>query len=149
MIRRRVAASTEQGRALRFLASGAFNTLLTYALYLVALRFMRPGLAYTLVYVIGIALAYVLNRGFVFRSHAGWRSAAAMPAIYLLQYLLSLGVITLWVWLELPAGLAPLPAIVLCMPVTYLLTRASFTRWKKNSLRWRTTDSQRDCVRRP
>ena len=128
MSRSRVPAAAEQGRILRFLASGAFNTLLTYALYLLALRFMAPGLAYTLVYMLGIALAYVLNRGFVFRGHAGWRSALAMPAIYLVQYLLSLGVISLWVWMGLPAGLAPLPAIALCMPVTYVLTKRSFVR---------------------
>lgn len=122
------ASSGEPARALRFLASGAFNTLLTYLLYLGALAFMSPGVAYTLVYALGIALAYALNRAFVFRSHAGWRSAVAMPLIYLLQYLLSLGIITVWVRLGLPAALAPLPAIALSMPVTYLLTRASFVR---------------------
>lgn len=120
--------SVEQGRVVRFLASGAFNTMLTYGLYLIALRFTSPGIAYTLVYAVGIALAYALNRSFVFRSHAGWRSALAMPLIYLLQFLLSLGVVTLWVRLGLPATLAPLPAIVLCMPLTYLLSRASFVR---------------------
>lgn len=128
MSRHETGATAERGRALRFLASGIVNTLVTYALYLVMLRFMSPRLAYTLVYVVGIALAYTLNRGFVFRTHAGWRSALAMPMIYLLQYLVSLAVISLWVWLGLPPGLAPLPAIILSMPITYLLTRTSFVR---------------------
>ena len=124
----RGAGAVEQGRIVRFLASGAFNTLLTYGLYLVALRFTSPGVAYTLVYALGIALAYALNRAFVFRAHTGWRSALAMPLIYLVQYVLSLAIVTLWVRLGLSATLAPLPAIVLCMPVTYLLSRVSFVR---------------------
>lgn len=118
----------EVGRVMRFLASGAFNTVLTYTLYLLALRFWSPQVAYTLVYLIGIGLAYVLNRRFVFRSHAGWRSALAMPLIYLVQYAMSLAVVSLWVWAGLPAFLAPLPAIVLCLPLVYMLSRASFMR---------------------
>ena len=113
---------------LRFLASGAFNTALTYVLYLLALRYLSPQMAYTVVYVLGIGLAYVLNRNFVFRAHAGWRSVVAMPLIYLLQYGLSLLIVTLWVRAGLPAYLAPLPAIIVCMPIVYLLTRLSFLK---------------------
>lgn len=120
--------SGEPGRVLRFLMSGAFNTAVTYALYLVALRYWEPKTAYTLVYAAGICLAYVLNRAFVFRGHAGWRSVAATPLIYLVQYLFSLAVIQVWVMAGLPAWLAPLPAILLSIPLTYFLTRLSFMR---------------------
>ena len=118
----------ESGRVVRFLLSGAFNTALTYGLYLLALRFWQPAVAYTLVYAIGICLAYLLNRMFVFRAHAGWRSVAATPLIYLVQYLFSLAVIQLWTLAGFPPSLAPLPAILLSIPLTYLLTRRSFSR---------------------
>ena len=120
--------SGEPGRVLRFLVSGAFNTGVTYALYLGALRYWQPTVAYTIVYAAGICLAYVLNRKFVFREHAGWRSVAATPLIYLVQYLFSLAVIQVWLMAGLPAWLAPLPAILLSIPLTYVLTRLSFTR---------------------
>jgi putative flippase GtrA len=120
----------ETGRVMRFFASGAFNTAITYTLYLFALRFWSPQVAYTLVYLVGIALAYALNRSFVFRSHAGWRSALAMPLIYLVQYGVSLAIVSLWVWVGLPAFLAPLPAIVLCLPLVYFMSRFSFMRTK-------------------
>jgi putative flippase GtrA len=118
----------EPGRVLRFLLSGAFNTAVTYAGYLVALRYFDPRVAFTLVYAAGIALAYFLNRVFVFRAHAGWRSVAAMPLIYLLQYLFSLAVVHFCITLGAPAWLAPLPAIALSVPLVYLLTRYSFSR---------------------
>lgn len=118
----------ERGRVLRFFVSGAVNTVATYLLYLVALAYLSPHVAFTLVYAAGIVLAYALNRKFVFRSHAGWKSALATPLIYFLQYLVSMGVISLWVGMGWRAELAPLPAIALSLPLTYLLTRFTFLR---------------------
>lgn len=113
----------------RFLVSGAFNTLLTYALYLLLLAPLGHRWAYTAVFAAGIALAYGLNRVFVFRAHAGWRSALAMPLIYGLQYALGLAVVALWVeWLGWPAVVAPLAAIALTLPVTYGLSRLAFLK---------------------
>lgn len=118
--------SSELGRLGRFLVSGAFNTALTYGLYLLLLRFWPPTLAYTVMYASGIVLAYVLNRSFVFRSHAGWRSAIATPLIYLVQYLVSIVLVKAWVAAGLPAYLAPVPAILVSLPLTFVLTRMSF-----------------------
>ena len=114
------------GRAVRFVLSGAFNTALTYALYLVALRYWEPQVAFTFVYAAGIALAYLLNRLFVFRAHRGWRSVAATPLIYLVQYLFSLAVLQAGLALGIPDWLAPLPAVFLSIPLTYFLARRSF-----------------------
>ncbi|HDS1791524.1 GtrA-like protein [compost metagenome] len=113
----------------RFLMSGGFNTALTYGMYLGLLTFLSYQLSYTLSYVAGIVLAYLLNRFFVFKSHQGVKSAVMLPLIYLVQYLLS--VLILWVWVErfqLDSRLAPLVAIVLTLPVTFLLSRFAFKK---------------------
>ncbi|CAM3031359.1 GtrA family protein [Pseudomonas floridensis] len=112
----------------RFLMSGGFNTALTYGIYLVLLTFLSYTVSYTISYVTGIALAYVLNRFFVFKSHQGLRSVIMLPLIYLIQYGLSL--VILWCWvekLELDARLAPLVAIALTLPVTFLLSKLAFS----------------------
>lgn len=118
----------ERGRVLRFLASGAFNTLLTYGLYLLLLRPLGANWSYTAAYVVGILLAYLLNRVFVFRAHAGWKSVAATFLIYIVQYGLSMTVVNLWGHAGLPAELAPLPVIAMSLPLTYVLSRLSFLR---------------------
>ncbi|HEY1230425.1 MAG TPA: GtrA family protein [Ramlibacter sp.] len=118
----------ERGRIVRFLASGAVNTLLTYVLYLFLLPWLGAVWSYTLAYVAGIVLAYVLNRAFVFRAHAGWKSVAAMPLIYMAQYGMSIAVVSLSVRAGLRPEYAPLPAIALSLPVTYLLSRLAFRR---------------------
>lgn len=113
----------------RFLMSGGFNTALTYGMYLVFLTFLPYQPSYTLSYIAGIVLAYVLNRFFVFKSHQGVKSAVLMPLIYLTQYLLSL--IVLWFWvdqLELDSRLGPLTAIILTLPLTFLLSKFAFKK---------------------
>lgn len=72
-------------------------------------------------------LAYGLNRFFVFRAHRGARSVIFLPFVYLLQY--GLGMLVLYVWIEvlgLSEKLAPLVAIILTIPSTYLLSRVIF-----------------------
>jgi putative flippase GtrA len=111
----------------RFLISGGFNTAVTYAVYLILLGFMGYKMAYTMAYLLGIALAFVINRLFVFKTHRGWRSLALFPFVYLAQYLVSMAAI--WVWVELlhlPKQLAPLIAIVITIPLTFVLSRMVF-----------------------
>jgi putative flippase GtrA len=112
---------------LRFLISGGVNTGATYAVYLSLLGMAGYKVAYTIAYVFGIVLAFVINRLFVFRTHRGWRSIVLFPFIYLAQYLVSMAVV--WVWVErlgLPAALAPLIAIAITLPLTFVLSRYVF-----------------------
>ena len=122
-MRRAVQAST----FLRFLISGGANTAATYAVYLAMLLVVGYKTAYTIAYVFGILLAFVVNRLFVFQTHRGWQSAALFPLVYLAQYVVSLAV--LWAWVEklrLPEELAPLVAIIITIPLTYVLSRWVF-----------------------
>ncbi|MEC3888282.1 GtrA family protein [Xanthomonas campestris] len=118
---------------IRFLASGGFNTAATYALYLALLHVTEYRAAYTISYTAGIILAFLLNRFFVFRQHRGWRSLVLFPFVYLAQYLVSLGIATVWVeQLRQAAQLAPLVAIVVTVPLTYLLSRTVFGQKNQN-----------------
>lgn len=84
--------------------------------------------AYSLSYMAGIALAYGLNRYFVFKAKGSLATMAKFPAVYLLQYLLGLGVVSLWGdVLQWPKELAPLAAVVVTIPVTFLLSKRLFT----------------------
>lgn len=113
----------------RFLLSGAFNTAVTYALYLVLLRIAPYRVSYTISYVAGIVLAYELNRAFVFRTGRSVRSALATPLIYLLQYLLGLAIVTVSISrFEIEPRFAPLLSVAITVPVTFVLVRYAFRR---------------------
>lgn len=115
----------------RFLLSGAFNTTATYLLYLALLRFMPYRLSYTISFICGIVIAYILNLSFVFRARGGMKTIALFPLVYLAQYLAGLGVVSLWVeLLDWQASLAPIAAIIVTIPLTFVLSRLVFDRKK-------------------
>jgi putative flippase GtrA len=115
-------------RPVRFLLAGAVNTVVTFLLYLALLGVVAYPVAYSAAFGTGIVIAYVLNRGFVFRSAGSLRAMLLFPLVYVLQYLLGLAVVVIWVdVLALPEALASLAAVVVTIPVTYALSRLIFT----------------------
>jgi putative flippase GtrA len=117
-----------KGSVPRFLVAGVFNTALTYALYVLLLKIVTYRVAFTLAYVAGILVSYALSARFVFRRQASWRSFLRFPFVYLVQYLAGLGLVSLLVeWLAVAAWLAPLVALLVTIPLTYVLSRAVFS----------------------
>jgi len=118
-----------ESAALRFLLAGGLNTLATYALYLALLAPLGYRVSYAIAFVAGIVLAYFFNRLFVFKEHRGVRSLAMLPLVYLAQYGLGAGIVHVWVEvLGQAKELAPLLAIIITIPVTFLLSKLAFVR---------------------
>lgn len=110
--------------SVRFLIAGGLNSLATYLLYLALLLAVPYAWAYSLSYGAGIVLSFVLSSIFVFRVPLRWRKLLPYPSVYLVQYLLGLGVIYAGVellgWDE---RLMPVAALAVTVPVSYVLTR--------------------------
>lgn len=118
----------------RFLISGGLNTGATYVCYLLLLRAVDYKVAYTIAYVLGVALSFIVSRLFVFQAHRGWLSLAMFPLVYITQYLI--GLLIVWAWiakLSLPASIAPIVSIVAQIPLTFFMTRFVFGRDGKSS----------------
>ena|SRR5437764_14937366 len=109
---------------MRFLAAGAINTVASYVVFLLLLQFIPYLAAYTIAYVAGIMLSYFLLTSFVFRTQRRLVSAVRFPAVYIAQYLVGSGLIVVLVeaW-GVRASLAAIVAIVVSIPVTFLLSR--------------------------
>ncbi|MFC5500501.1 GtrA family protein [Caenimonas terrae] len=121
-------SSLSVASAARFLASGGFNTLVTYAAYLVLLHWLPYQASYSIAFASGIGLAYVLNRYYVFRRTGGSLGPVYVAMIYTGQYLLGMAIVSAWVkWLDGPPRLAPLVAIAISLPLTYLSNARVFT----------------------
>jgi putative flippase GtrA len=112
-------------QAVRFIAAGAINTAVTYAIYLALLPMLDYTVAYTVAYIAGIAIAYVLSTSFVFRVTRTVATMAAFPIVYAVQYLLGALVLNMAVrWLDVSRQFALLASIAVTVPVTFLLSRA-------------------------
>lgn len=112
----------------RFLLSGGFNTAVTYLLYILLLFILPYKISYTIAFVTGIALAYILNCWFVFRTTVNQHTLLWFPIIYLIQYLIGIAMVALWVdilnWTPL---IAPIAAISVTVPLMFILTQWLFT----------------------
>lgn len=109
---------------LRFLIGGALNTALTWSLYLALLHWLPYLWAYTGSYVAGIVLSLVVNARFVFGTRVTLRTVVLYPGVYLVQYAVGVVVVAAAVrWCGIPEAYAPIAAVVVTVPVTFLLSR--------------------------
>ena len=112
---------------LKFIASGAFNTLVTYLAYLALLPLLSYRWSYTVSYAMGIVLAYLLYRYFVFGRTGGRYGPVWVALIYLGQYLLGLALVSFWVeGLGAAATWAPIFSVAILVPLSYALNRWVF-----------------------
>lgn len=113
----------------RYLMTGIVNTGFTYAVLLLALRWIDYLAAYTIAYASGIAIGYWLQSQFVFRVPFDWRTAARFPLICVMQYLF--GTVLLWILvdsLRLRPAFAALIVVIANIPVGFLLSRLLLTQ---------------------
>lgn len=116
------------GEALRFILVGAFATALHYGLYLLLRSVMPLNLAYTIGYVASFAANFFLTAYFTFRSAPSWRKLAGMGGAHGVNYGLHIALLNLFLWLGVPAALAPVPVFAIAIPVNFLLVRFVFKR---------------------
>jgi putative flippase GtrA len=103
---------------------GGINTVLTYGLYLLLDLAFSYRIAFTASYVIGIVFAYFFNALVVFKSGLSFKKFLQFPLVYVVQYLLSIGLLEVMVQrLTVNTTIAPIFVFVIVTPLTYLLSR--------------------------
>ena len=103
---------------------GGANTALTYGLYLLFNLVLQYQIAFTASFVIGIIFAYFYNSMVVFKTPFSMKKFVQFPVVYLVQYLLSIGLLSVFVQtLGVSEKLAPIFVLIIVTPVTYLLSK--------------------------
>ena len=101
------------------------TTVFSYAIYIFLLLMLPYMPAYVISYATGIVFSYFINTHFVFRQRFSWKSFFQFPLVYAAQLVINLFVLWLAVdRFDMKQELAPLIAIVISIPVTYLMSRA-------------------------
>lgn len=116
------------GQLVRYVLAGGVNTVVTYVVYLALLQVLDYRWAYVLAFALGIGISFVLLRHLVFARPGRPFSLAYVAGTHGLQLALGLIVVEAWVaWFKLPAWLAPLAAVAVCLPVMFVLQRWIFS----------------------
>lgn len=119
--------SSNWSKYLKFLAVGIANTLLTWFLYILLLKILPYHISYTFSYVVGICIAYVSYRFFVFKRVAINNGLAWVSLIYIIQYFLGIFIVVSWT--EKIGGmveLAPIVSLLITYPLVYIATNVIF-----------------------
>jgi putative flippase GtrA len=119
----------------RFVVGGAVNTAITYIAYLALEVHMAPSIAYSIIYVLGIALSYAINTYFVFRTKSSTRSGLQYPFVYGAQYLFGLALLSLLTRYGIDSRIAMIVVIAASVPLTFLLTRIVLKGTSRRSFR--------------
>lgn len=116
-------------RVARFGLGGILNSAITYLVFLGLLELAPYQAAYTLAFSLGIALSYLINTTMVFNVESRWKSFVYYAALYVVQYLLGLALVTSLVELaDIRPAVASLLALVVLVPTNYLWIRHLLTR---------------------
>ena len=123
---------SEQGRSLRssswrFLLAGGLNTLITGVLLSLLARVVDPRLAYSIVFVLGVAMSVALAGGFVFGVRMTQKLATHYVAMYLAVYLIGLMAVAIAFQAGMPREFSGL-VVVVTAPLTFVGGRLILTR---------------------
>jgi len=112
----------------RFVMVGIFATALHYGVYFVLQRVINANIAYTLGYALSFIANFYLTAYFTFGRKPSWGKAFGFGGAHLCNYLLHIALLNLFLWMELPKPLAPVPVFAVAIPVNFLLVRFVFKR---------------------
>ena len=117
-------------RIFRFGITGTVSSLVHYGVYCLALSCCVPTIAYSLGYLVGLAVNYILTTYFTFRQHASRKNAAGFVSSHALNYLLEIALLNFFLWAGTSQWLAPILVMVIVVPVNFLILRFVYL-WKR------------------
>jgi len=117
---------------IRFLMVGSLNTAVGFAVYFIANIFLPYTWAYTLAYLTGLIVSYVLNAGWVFKTEMHWKTMLVFPLVYVVQYLVNLFLLKALVEiLHIDETVSFFIVVLVTIPLTFVLSKTVF-KWLGN-----------------
>ncbi|MCY4047888.1 MAG: GtrA family protein [Candidatus Dadabacteria bacterium] len=121
-----------KGEFIRFLMVGGAKTVLTYGIYLVLLYFINPYWAYIASFVASVYPSYLLNVKFTFRAEHSSEKLVSYPLVFVVQMLAGLAALHISLQAGASDKLAPIFAIMVGIPVGFLMARWVIGEGKEN-----------------
>lgn len=123
--------SEKFGEIVRFGIVGVLATAIHYAIYYLLLQTgVKVGIAFTIGYAISWLSNFWLSAHFTFRKKATTKKGVGFALSHFVNYLLQIICLEFFIWLGVPAALAPIPVYCVCIPVNFLLVRFVFNSKK-------------------
>lgn len=112
----------------RFLLVGTIATVIHYGIYLLLKQWINVSVAYTLGYVLSFVVNFWLSNVFTFRTKPSTKKGIGFALSHLINYGLHIGLLNVFLWVGIPADLAPIPVYIIVVPVNYTLVRTALKK---------------------
>lgn len=135
-LKKKINGGSRKSEILRFAMVGGFATVLQYGIYIVFVACLGvPAVVSTIIsYAISFVFNFLLSTFFTFHTHPNAKKGVGFALSHLINMGLQVGLVAIFKGLVGP-DLALLPALVICVPVNYLLVRFSLTSRRFESRR--------------
>lgn len=107
----------------RFAIVGLVATVVLYATYWLSLKILQPSLAYSMAYLCAFIVNYLLTTSFTFKVNKSVKNGVGFVISNVINYLVSMALLNLFLWLGLSNELAPIPTILLATISNFLIVR--------------------------
>ena len=114
--------------AVRFGIVGLIAFVIHYAIYWLLMHWINVNVAYTIGYALSFVCNFFMTSYFTFKSEATVKRGMGFCVAHLTNYLLSIGLFNILLWLGVKAELAPIPVLMIAAPVNFLLIRFVFKK---------------------
>ena len=111
---------------LRFAIVGLIATSITYVLYYILQKFINVNIAYTIGYLVSFVCNFYLTSYFTFKVRPSFVKLFGLGGAHVINYLLSIGLLNLFLYLGVSKTLAPVPVFAIAIPANFLLVRFVF-----------------------
>lgn len=113
---------------LRFCIVGCTATIITYGVYLLCLLFANKNIAYTIGFIIGLAVNLFLTTRFTFKQSFSIKTSGGFLLSHLINYGIRLGLLNFFIWIGLSKEFAPIPAEIISIPIQYIFLYLVFKK---------------------
>lgn len=127
-IKNKISSDSRKSEMLRFAMVGGLATVLQYGIYVVFVAAVGvPAVVSTMIsYAISFVFNFLLSTFFTFHTHPNAKKGVGFALSHLINMGLQVGLVAIFKGIIGP-DLALLPALVICVPVNYLLVRYALT----------------------
>lgn len=116
--------------AVRFGIVGLIAFAIHYAIYWVLLHWINVNVAYTIGYALSFVCNFFMTSYFTFKSEATVKRGMGFGVAHLTNYLLSIVLLNIILWLGVKAEVAPIPVFLIAGTINFLLVRFVFKNIK-------------------
>lgn len=118
----------KKGEFIRYIITGTVATAVQYAIYYILCNIMEPHLAFTLATVVFVIVNFFMTNYFTFRVRPTWKNTVGFLGQQGINYLMQISFLSLFLWIGIPAKLAPVPVYLIALPTNFIILRFIFKK---------------------